>query len=149
MIRPFQESDTEAVVRLWLDALHTSHGFLPVGVRDALEEDVRTLYLPMSDEIVLYLDDATGRIDAFLAFAGDFLGALMVAPEAQGRGLGARLLRIARRMHPELSLTVYKENERAVAFYRRHGLAVCGERVEERTGCVELLMEFPQEHGKS
>lgn len=149
MIRPFVESDTEAVVRLWLEALNTSHGFLPAEARESLEEDIRTLFLPMSDEIVLHLDEASGDIDAFLAFAGDFLGALMVAPAAQGRGLGARLLRIGRRMHPELSLTVYKDNARAVAFYRRHGLVVCGERVDERTGCAEFLMGFPQDSGKS
>lgn len=140
MIRPFTESDTEGVVRLWLEAAATSHGFLPPAFWDRVEHDIRTLYLPMSDEIVLHIDDASGEIDAFLAFAGDFLGALFVAPQAQGKGLGSRMFRIARRMHPALSLTVYRDNVRAVKFYRRHGLTVCHERMDEGTGCAELVM---------
>jgi putative acetyltransferase len=145
MIRPFLPSDTEAVIRLWVDSARTSHGFLPSEFWDRVEHDIRTLYLPMSDEIVLHIDDATGEIDAFLAFAGDFLGALFVAPAAQGRGLGARMFRIARRMHPGLSLTVYKDNVRAVEFYRRQGLAVCAERLDESTGCAELIMAVQTE----
>ena len=141
MIRTFREEDAEAVVRLWLEASIEAHDFIPCAFWESAAEDMRTVYLPMSDEIVLHVDDATGEIDAFLAFVGDFLAALFVAPAAQGRGLGSRLLRIAGRMHPELSLTVYKENSRAVAFYEKHGFRICGERVEAKTGAVEFLME--------
>ena len=142
MLRPFTESDTDSLVRLWLESARTSHAFLPQGVWDSMEEDIRTLYLPMSDEILLHIDDASGEIDAFLAFAGEYLGALFVAPRAQGRGLGLRMFRIARRMHPNFTLTVYKDNERAVAFYEKQGLNVLGERVEEKSSCVELIMGF-------
>ena len=142
MLRPFVESDTDNLVRLWLDSARTSHAFLPQGVWDSMEEDIRSLYLPMSEEILLHIDDASGEIDAFLAFAGDYLGALFVAPQAQGRGLGTRMFRIARRMHPDLTLTVYKDNGLAVAFYEKQGLSVLDERVEEKTSCVELIMGF-------
>ncbi len=148
MLRPFMEKDTDAIVRLWMDSARTSHGFLPQSVWDAMENDIRTLYLPMSDEILLHIDDATGEPDAFLAFAGDFLGALFVAPHVQGRGLGTRLFRIARRMHPELTLSVYKDNARAVAFYEKQGLSVFKERIEEKTGCAEFLMGYPQDTDK-
>ena len=137
MIRPFRDEDTEEVVRVWLEASIEAHGFIPRAFWEAAAEDMRTLYLPMSDEIVLHVDDATGRVDAF---ADTFLAALFVAPEAQGRGLGSRLFRIAGRMYPGFSLCVYRENDRAVTFYRKRGLVVLGERVEERTGCVELIM---------
>ena len=142
MLRPFMESDTDSLVRLWLESARASHAFLPQSVWDSMEEDIRTLYLPMSDEILLHIDDASGEIDAFLAFAGSYLGALFVAPKAQGRGLGSRMFRIARRMHPDLTLTVYKDNARAVAFYKRQGLSILGERVEEETACAELIMGF-------
>ena len=143
MIRSFQEQDTEAVAALWLEASIQSHAFIPRSFWESRLEDMRTLYLPMSDEIVLHVDDTTGEIDAFFAFVGDFLAAMFVVPSAQGRGLGSRMFRIARRMHPGLSLTVYEKNQRAVDFYRKHGLAVTAKRLEEKTGCVELLMEFP------
>ena len=146
MIRPFRDEDTEEVVRVWLEASIEAHGFIPRSFWEAAAEDMRTLYLPMSDEIVLHIDDATGKVDAFLAFADTFLAALFVAPDAQGRGLGSRLFRIAGRMHPGFCLSVYRENQRAVSFYRKRGLVVLGERVEERTGCVELIMG-PSEEG--
>ena len=134
------------MVRLWLESSADAHGFIPREFWEASAEDMRTLYLPMSDEIVLHIDDASGEIDAFIAFVDSFLAALFVAPRAQGRGLGSRMFRIARRMHPDLSLSVYRENRRAVNFYRKHGLVVTGERVEERTGHVELLMESGTDH---
>ena len=142
MLRPFMESDTDSLVRLWLESARTSHAFLPQSVWDSMDEDIRTLYLPMSDEILLHIDVASGEIDAFLAFAGAYLGALFVAPKAQNRGLGSRMFRIARRMHPDLPLTVYKDNGRAVAFYEKQGLSVLDERVEEKSSCVELIMGF-------
>lgn len=142
MIRPFIEDDTEEVVSLWLEAARTSHDFLPASFWETAEKEIRTLYLPMSDEIVLHIDDATGRIDSFAAFADGYLGALFVAPAVQGRGLGSRMFRIARRMHPDLTLTVYKDNERAVAFYAKHGLTVLDERMNETTGFREFIMGF-------
>ena len=145
MIRPFQEEDMEDVVSLWLASSLQAHDFIPRAFWERAAEDMRTLYLPMSDEIVLHIDDATGRPDAFLAFVDTFLAALFVAPEAQGRGLGSRMFRIARRMHPDFTLCVYRENDRAVAFYRKHGMTVIGERVEEKTGHVELLMGVASE----
>ena len=144
MIRPFCTDDTNAVIRLWLEASCEAHAFMPPSYWEAAAEDMRELYLPMSDEIVVHVDDATGEVDAFFAFVDTFLAALFVAPHAQGRGLGSRLLRIARRMHPDLSLCVYEENARAVAFYQKHGLSVLGRRVEEKTGHAELLMGFSQ-----
>ena len=140
MIRPFCTDDTNAVIRLWLEASCEAHAFMPPSYWEAAAEDMRELYLPMSDEIVVHVDDATGEVDAFFAFVDTFLAALFVAPHAQGRGLGSRLLRIARRMHPDLSLCVYRENARAVAFYQKHGLSILGRRVEEKTGRDELLM---------
>ena len=140
MIRPFCTDDTNAVIRLWLEASCEAHAFMPPSYWEAAAEDMRELYLPMSDEIVVHVDDATGEVDAFFAFVDTFLAALFVAPHAQGRGLGSRLLRIARRMHPDLSLCVYRENTRAVAFYQKHGLSILGRRVEEKTGRDELLM---------
>ena len=94
MIRPFCDDDTEDVVRLWLEASIEAHDFIPRAYWEAAAEDMRTLYLPMSDEIVLHVDDATGSIDAFLAFADTFLAALFVAPSAQGKGLGSRMFRV-------------------------------------------------------
>lgn len=141
MIRPFCTEDTEAVIQLWLEASSKAHSFLPLSCRENAA-DMREVYLPLSDEIVVHVDDAAGSVDAFFAFASAHLAALFVAPSAQGAGLGSRLLRIARRMHPNLSLCVYEKNTGAVAFYKKHGLLVLERRVEEKTGQGVLVMAF-------
>lgn len=150
MIRSFcaedmDAEDMDALVRLWFEASVQSHDFIPLAHWEAEKENLRTLYLPLSDEIVVHVDDDSGEIDAFFAFAGDFLAALFVAPAAQGKGLGSRLLHIARRMHPALTLAVYAENRRAVNFYRQNGLTVYARRTERSTGHRELLMKATKE----
>lgn len=143
MIRTFRPEDAGEVTGLWLESSAQAHPFLPESFAARAEADMREVFLPLSDEVVLYVDDASGRIDAFMAFTGDFLGALFVRPAAQGRGIGGRMFRIALRMHPELTLAVYAENSRAVEFYTRHGLSVLDRRVEEASGCEELIMGRP------
>lgn len=142
MIRAFQEEDTEAVIRIWLDASVQSHSFIDRTYWEEKVDAMRTLYLPLS-EIIVDEDTATGKIIAFMAFVEEYLAALFVTPAHQGNGVGARLLSLAKKMRGTLELSVYRENERAVAFYRKNGFRVVGERVEEMTGHTELIMVFP------
>ena len=57
------------------------------------------------------------------------LAQLYVAPPCQGRGLGLRLLRQARELHPRrpLWLSAWEGNEGALRFYRREGASLLGE----------------------
>ena len=135
MIRAFKEEDTETVIRIWLAASVRSHSFIDKAYWEEKAESMRTLYLPLS-EIVVDEDRATGEVVAFLA-------ALFVAPAHQKRGVGSRLLALAKKMRGTLDLSVYAENERAVAFYQKNGFRITGERIEEVTGRTELLMAFP------
>ncbi|HSP59642.1 MAG TPA: GNAT family N-acetyltransferase [Ornithinimicrobium sp.] len=71
------------------------------------------------------------------------LWALNVAPEHQGRGLGARLLAEVLGPGPAY-LWVAQGNDRAVRFYERHGFSLDGTRSEERqAGVVEVRMVRP------
>lgn len=142
MIRAFQEEDTEAVTRVWLEASVQSHSFIPETYWEKKVDAMRTLYLPLS-EIIVDEDAATGEIIAFMAFVEDYLAALFVSPAHQGHGTGARLLSLAKKMRGTLELSVYKENERAVVFYRKNGFRVVEEQVEKMTGHTELVMVFP------
>ena len=71
-----------------------------------------------------------------------FLFRLYVLPTWQRRGAGALLLEAVVERHPgaaRMRLNVKAENVKGVAFYRRHGFTVVGERVEE--GSHSLQME--------
>jgi N-acetylglutamate synthase-like GNAT family acetyltransferase len=58
---------------------------------------------------------------AFLAREGSYIHALFVSPEAQGAGLGRRLLRHAKTQAARLDLWTFAENHGARRFYRREG----------------------------
>ena len=89
MIRAFRNEDSEAVVALWLEASLQAHAFVGKGYWESKVEDMRTLYLPLS-EIVVDADEATGEITGFVALVEDFLAALFVAPRHQGKGTAAQ-----------------------------------------------------------
>ena len=140
MIRAMKEEDGEAVVDIWLRASLQSHAFVEEGYWESRVEDMRNVYLPLSEVVVD--EEAPGTLAGFMALIGDHLAALFVAPEHQGKGTGTRLLRLAQKMRPELHLCVYAENGHAVAFYLKHGFTIQGERHEEATGQKEWLMSF-------
>lgn len=71
-----------------------------------------------------------------------FLSRLYVLPAWQRQGLGARMLGAVVERHPgaaRMHLYVEAENGKGVAFYRRHGFTVTGER--EGDGMRSLRME--------
>ena len=142
MIRAFKEEDTETVIRIWLEASILSHSFIDKAYWEEKADAMRTLYLPLS-EVVVDEDKDTGEVVAFIAFVEDYLAALFVAPAHQKKGVGSRLLALAKKMRDTLELSVYAENERAVAFYRKNGFRMTDKRIEEMTGHTELLMVFP------
>ena len=64
-------------------------------------------------------------------------------PRAPKEGSGVPFAGTGQKMRGTLDLSVYAENERAVAFYQKNGFRITGERIEEVTGRTELLMAFP------
>ncbi len=137
MVRPYKDEDREDILRVWLEASILAHDFVDPDYWKAELVNMRDMYLPLCDAILVWTERDDGAPQAFIAFVDEYLAALFVAPDFQGRGIGSRLLRIALRMHPDLTLSVFRQNARAVSFYRRHGLEVLEERVERATGCLE------------
>jgi GNAT superfamily N-acetyltransferase len=67
------------------------------------------------------------RVVGVLVLDGDLVDQLYVAPEAQGRGVGSRLLALAKERRPEgLRLWVFVTNTAARAFYEARGFVVAG-----------------------
>lgn len=138
MIRVFQEKDTDEIVRIWLESSIRAHCFIPADYWESKAADMRNVYLPLSD--ILVDEDEAGKLTGFAALIDTFLAALFIAPEFQNRGIGSHLLRFVKKVHPDLELCVYAENEKAISFYQKHGFRIQGERIEAETGCQELLM---------
>jgi ribosomal protein S18 acetylase RimI-like enzyme len=90
-------------------------------------ENIRALYLPkLSTKVV----EEGGRIAGFICLLRREVAALFVHPNAQGHGIGTRLLRS---QTAPLTLEVFAANTRARAFYAARGFREVGQRVHEET----------------
>lgn len=140
MIRDFVPGDTRRVMEIWLEASREAHGFIPMAYWEQTAPLVEREILPRAKTLVA---EEAGEAAGFLSLiVGDHVGALFVAPAWQGRGLGGALMARCKEGRALLTLAVYRENRRAVDFYRRQGFRLLEERVDEATGRPELLMAW-------
>ncbi len=142
-IRRMQPADTEPVLQIWLDASLQAHPFIDAAYWRAQVQVIRTSYLsaPQTDHFV-YLRD--GEVLGFLSvMEGSYIGALFVAPAMQGQGIGAALLAECMRSYSVLTLHVFSENPRALAFYERNGFVRGEETESEFAGHKEWTMYWP------
>ena len=67
-------------------------------------------------------EDPAGRLIGILVLEGPWLEQLYVEPSMTGRGIGAELLKLAKRERPTgLRLWTFASNAGAQRFYERHG----------------------------
>lgn len=144
MIRALAPSDLDAVMQIWLSGNEQAHPFVPAsywrGVADAVRRE-----LPHAE--VLVHEGADGEPDGFIGLTGSYVAGLFVSRDARSRGIGSALLAEAKRRHRPLSLHVYRDNERAAAFYLREGFVVVDEGTDASTGAAEYEMAWGEERG--
>ena len=97
--------------------------------------ELRADFIP---DILVYDD---GVVKGFLHYGGDEVRRLYVEPVLQGQGIGAALLEYAIRELHVSRLWALEKNERAIAFYARHGFRPNGERKLEE-GTDEYLIRL-------
>jgi ribosomal protein S18 acetylase RimI-like enzyme len=99
------------------------------------EADERRRYFarfrPERSRIITLDGDDVGAFSAEWREGGLYLSGLQVAPEHQGRGIGAAVLRFltawAHAARLPVFLQVLKTNDPARRLYERHGFAIAGE----------------------
>ena len=94
-----------------------------LDLHDAGEDRVylRDVVLPQNQVWVAEVGD---QVAGFVAFANGWINHLYVAPEFQARGLGTRLLDVAKQASVALQLWVFQVNAPAIRFYERRGFRV-------------------------
>ena len=102
------------------------------------EKDLKPLELAL-DVVYEDNDDIRGFISVI---NNDFIGALFVKKNHQGQGIGKNLIDYAKNLYDKLSLAVYKENEKALEFYKKMGFKIISENINEDTNCVEYIMKL-------
>ena len=113
-------SDADAMTVLFLAARRTAMPWLPKVHSD--EETRWWVANVMLRDLQVRVAEVDGQVAGFAATKGDWLDHLYVSPEYQGIGVGSRLLDDAKRIAgASLQLYVFQRNQRARAFYLRHG----------------------------
>ncbi len=136
MIRDFQVSDTEQVMQLWLCGNIDAHPFVPTaywrsqfrGVQEALSQ------------ATIFVCERDGKLVGFLGLMDEYIAGMFVEKTHRSTGIGAQLLTHAKQTHAALSLSVYQQNTRAIAFYRREGFSILSQGVDEDTGEKDYTM---------
>ncbi len=132
--------DMPALLEVWAAAARAAHPFVPGEGRGARRRLVAEHFLPRAETT---LAEAEGRPLGFASVIEDELAGLYVLPEAQGRGIGRRLLAAASAGRGPLVVTVFARNEGARRFYARTGFAETGRGICGETG--EILLRLTRE----
>lgn len=139
MIRDLENKDIDKIMNIWLKSTIKAHNFITKEYWENSYNDVRDVYIPMSETFVYEdKDDIKGFISII---NNEFIGALFVDIYYQGNGIGKYLINYAIDEYKKLNLAVYKENKKSVEFYINRGFEIIKEQINEDSGHSEYIME--------
>lgn len=140
MIRQLQNKDIDKIMGIWLESTIYAHKFISKEYWNENYNIVKDVYIPISKTFIYEdNDDIRGFISVI---NNDFIGALFVEKNYQSQGIGKSLIDYAKNLYDNLSLAVYKENEKALEFYKKMGFKIISENINEDTNCVEYIMKL-------
>ncbi len=119
IIRAYRpETDMKILSDIWLQASLRAHAF--IGEQRLREQQIliETRYLPDAETWVACRD---GRAVGFISLIDSFIGALFIAADQQGHGIGRALTAHALALKGQLTLEVYTANTQAMHFYEALG----------------------------
>lgn len=135
VIRDYVEADLPALVDLWVGAWQAAMpGTDFAGRRVWFAQHFAELRVAGAHTFVAALEPAVLGFVTIDAATG-YLDQLAVAAHHGRRGVGSRLLDMAKRLAAErIDLHVNTENARAIAFYEKHGFSIAGEGTNPNSG---------------
>lgn len=138
-IRECKNSDIDLIMRIWKESTIKSHNFIDESYWIANYNTVKDVYIPIS-ETFIYEDDSI--VKGFISIINnEFIGALFVDINSQGLGVGSELMDFAIKKYKNLELAVYKDNKKAVEFYKNKGFKIITEQDNEDSGYKEYIMK--------
>ncbi len=120
LIRPATPADADGIGDVWLASWRATFTFPPAHPDADVRRWLADEFLPTAETWVAV--DKTDRVVGVVALSASMVEQLYVAPDWIGRGVGSRLLELAKARRPDgLDLYCFLTNERARTFYERRG----------------------------
>lgn len=131
-IRRAKETDLARIAEI--EIFNYRLNFYPIFRNDDFYFDELSVPVYMEDirpylERMFVYDD--GVVKGFISVDGQRVDKLFVEPVLQGRGIGAKLLDYAVQNLGADELWALEKNERAIAFYTRHGFRLTADKKPE------------------
>lgn len=139
VIRKMMNDDIIKVVEIWFETSIVSHNFISKDYWKTNKKLMENKYLPMSET---YLATDGMIILGFIALIDEYLAAIFVKPDIQGKGIGSSLLDFAKNFRKNLQLKVYVKNRKSIEFYKAKGFSIISESIDGETGENEFVMEW-------
>ncbi|OPJ60764.1 N-acetyltransferase [Clostridium oryzae] len=140
MIKELEDFDVDEVMDIWLRTNIEAHSFIPKQYWINNFDIVKNQYIPASKTFV-YMDGEAVR--GFISVMDNlFIGALFVSQDYQGKQIGRQLMDYCKGQYPKLELCVYKENTKALNFYKRCDFAIKSEQINKDSGFLEYVMNW-------
>ena len=131
-------TSTNQVMQIWLNGNMEAHPFVA-------QEYWQSNYDMVQEQLLqaeVFVLEADGVVQGFIGLVEGYIAGIFVAGQYRSMGVGRQLLDYAKQRYNRLMLSVYQQNERAIAFYRREGFAVSAEGMDEETGSAEYTMTW-------
>jgi ribosomal protein S18 acetylase RimI-like enzyme len=143
MIRRGTVKDAAAVADVYLTSRRDAGARIPRLAHT--DDDVRVWFASIVlIEHEVWVAESAGRIVGLMVLRGESLDHLYVRPDAQRRGVGARLLQHAKRGRARLRLYTFEANDAARDFYEKHGFTAIafGDGTANEEGAPDVLYEW-------
>jgi GNAT superfamily N-acetyltransferase len=119
--------DAAAIADLLIRSRRAAIGAIPAAVHSDGDTLMWITTTVVPEREVWLMEDVDGRLLAVLVLDGDWVDQLYVDPAFTGKGLGSRLIELAKSRRPAgLQLWTFSTNTGAQRFYLRHGFVVAG-----------------------
>lgn len=133
-IREAKEEELDFLVELWYESSCQSHHFIAAAYWEENKALMRTLYLPLSYNLVI------GDCDGFISMMGNEINALFISPAQINKGLGTALVEWVKKESDTLTLNVYAQNKHALQFYEKMGFVLGETSIDEAIGEKQYRM---------
>jgi putative acetyltransferase len=139
MIKNFNLSKLDSVMKIWLDTNIDAHNFIKneywINNYNLVKE-----MLPLAD---IYIFEENNIIKGFIGvMEKNYIAGLFVKKEYQRESIGKKLLDYCKSKYLVLKLDVFIKNKNAVNFYYKNGFKVLDEHFSEETKEIEFTMIF-------